>query len=238
MIISIHLPKTAGTSFASSLEAYFGARLLKDYAGLGYDCKDITLLSQYEKYKKTLEAGLRLVDMDWSKVECVHGHIYAAQYLLLGQKLNAKFVTWMRNPVDRVISQYHFWEKNSNVPMSELHRRVIEENWSLERFCLGAELKNIYSEMLWGFPLEYFEFIGIAEFYNDEFAYFSRRYLGAEMKAQMLNVGDGKGQPYQIDSQLRKDIEAVHAQDMDLYRRALEMRLARCHIDHGQLRRN
>jgi hypothetical protein len=34
MIISIHLPKTAGTSFAVALETPFGANFFKNYAGL------------------------------------------------------------------------------------------------------------------------------------------------------------------------------------------------------------
>lgn len=236
MIISIHLPKTAGSSFSASLESHFGTKFLKDTNGaLGYKESDTTLLPQYERYKKTIEASLRIVEMDLSRVECIHGHIYAIKYLLLGYKRDAKFVTWMRNPVDRVISQYQFWKKHSSPPTSALHQKVIEENWSLERFCLGPELRNIYGEMLWGFPLEYFDFIGITEFYEDDFNYFARHYLDSHMNAQMLNVGDNKGHPYQIDSHLRKEIEAFHGRDMHLYQRALETRQARCAFEYGSV---
>lgn len=232
MIISIHLPKTAGTSFAAALEEHFGAKLLKDSNGtLGYDNTDFTLLSQYEKYKKTLEASLRIVEMDLSKIECIHGHIYAIKYLLMGHKQKAKFVTWMRNPVDRAISQYHFWKKFGNTPMSALHQKMIEENWSIERFCLGSELRNLYAEMLWGFPLRYFDFIGITEFYKGDFEYFARHHLDFRINAQMLNVGDYRGGPSQITSALRKEIESFHDQDMDLYHRALELRLVRAELD-------
>ncbi len=31
---------------------------------------------------------------------------------------------------------------------------MVEEEWTLERFCLEPELKNLYSQFLWGFPLK------------------------------------------------------------------------------------
>ena len=42
----------------------------------------------------------------------------------------------------------------------------MEKGWSLERFCLGPEVRNIYSQFLYGFLLEYFSFIGTTEFYE------------------------------------------------------------------------
>lgn len=231
MIISIHLPKTAGTSFLTTLGAHFGDNILLDSNGdLGCTIADATMLSQYEKYKVVLEASFRIAEMEFSGVECIHGHIHAIKYLLMASKRETKFVTWMRNPVDRVISQYYFWKKYSETPMCALHQTMLEENWSLEQFCFGTQIKNIYGELLWGFPLEYFDFIGITEFYEEDLEYFSRHHLNSHARAQMLNAGDNKGRAYQIDSQLRKEIETFHDRDMYLYERALEMRQERCRV--------
>jgi hypothetical protein len=228
MIISVHMPKTAGTSFGATLTAHYGSALLLDTNGdLGCDIADCTLSSEYERYKVIVNASLQIAEMDFPGVECIHGHLHAHKYLLLAYKRELKFVTWLRNPVDRLLSQYNFWKRNCENPMGLLHVKFIQENWSLEQFCFEPAVKNMYGDLLWGFPLEYFDFIGITEFYNDDLEYFARHYLNSQASAQMLNAGDNNGRAYQIDSQLRKEIEAFHDRDMYLYQRALEMRQKR-----------
>ena len=132
----------------------------------------------------------------------------------------------MRNPVERILSHYYFWKKTyrpGKVP--NLHRKVVEEDWSIERFCLGPEIRNLYWQFLWGFPIDYFDFIGITEFYEDDFNYFVQHYLGDHIEPKRLNVG-GKGRgAYQIDRSFRKEIEAFHDRDIDLYQSALAKRL-------------
>ena len=102
-----------------------------------------------------------------------------------------------------------------------------EENWSVERFCLGPEVRNIYAQFLYGFPLEYFSFIGITEHYDEDFAFFARRYLDAGMLPMRCNTGNTVGQVYEISTSLRREIEQFHAGDMDLYQRALNKRRLR-----------
>jgi hypothetical protein len=53
MIISLHLPKTAGTSFAAALETHFQTRLFIDNADLPINTP------QYERNRAALEANLR-----------------------------------------------------------------------------------------------------------------------------------------------------------------------------------
>jgi len=220
MIISVHLPKTAGTSFGLTLEQHFGGRLVKDYGDLPINTP------VYERNKAALQASL--CEADLSGVECIHGHFLPIKFLLLASVRRVTFVTWMRNPVDRVVSHYFFWKKHydpSTAP--RLHRQVVEENWSLERFCLGPELRDLYGQFLWGFPLEYFDFVGISEFYDDDLAYFAAHYLHAHAEARKLNVSAEGERGYGVDLSLRRKIESFHAIDVNLYQRALAKRLAR-----------
>ena len=224
MIISVHIPKTAGTSFLATLEQHFGDTLLKDYDGYGLRFVRETS-SLYEKYAANLKASIRLAEKDLTRFECIHGHFFPIKYLLMGYRKQAKFVTWIRNPVDRVLSHYHHCKRNYDPKTSPIfHRKVVEENWTIERFCLGPELRNHYWEKLWGFPLEYFDFVGITEFYDEDIAYFARHILNSDTTATRLNVGEGGGKPYSIDESFRRDIESFHEKDMALYQRALEMR--------------
>ena len=219
MIISVHLPRTAGTNFGKVLTTHFRSRLLRDYSDLPINTP------QSERNRAALQASLRNEESDFPDVECIHGHFLPIKYLLLVHKRRVKFVTWMRNPVERVISNYYYWKKTYTPRSTPLHRRVVEEEWSIERFCLGPEVRNLYWQILWGFPLDYFDFIGITEFYEDDIAYFGQHYLGAYTKAKRLNVRTNSA--YQIDRSFRNEIEEFHDRDMDLYRKALAERLTR-----------
>jgi hypothetical protein len=218
LIISVHLPKTAGTSFAAALDTRFRTRFLRDYSDFPINTP------QPERNRAALQASLRNAESDFADVACIHGHFLPIKYLLLVHKREVKFVTWMRHPVERVLSHFYHW-KRSYSPRSPLHRRVVEEDWSIERFCLGSEVRNLYWQFLWGFPIHYFDFIGITEFYEDDLAYFSQHYLGAYMQAKRLNIRNHSA--YEIDRSFRNEIEAFHDRDMELYRNALEKRLSR-----------
>ena len=219
LIISVHLPRTAGTNFGKALRRHFRTRLLRDYSDFPINTP------QPQRNLAALGASLRNANGDFPNVECIHGHFLPIKYLLTMHKRQVVFVTWMRNPVERVLSHYYYWKKTYSPRSAPLHRRVVEEDWSIERFCLGPEVRNLYCQFLWGFPLDYFDFIGVTEFYENDLAYFSQHCLGAYTRAKRLNVRTNGA--YQIDGSFRDEIEAFHQRDMDLYRKALEMRLAR-----------
>lgn len=220
MIVSVHLPKTAGTSFAATLERNFGSALLRDYADFPINTP------QYERNKLALQNCLSNAEKDFQGIQCVHGHFLPMKYLLLSNRRDITFITWLRNPVERVLSHYHFWQRNfdpKNAP--PLHRKMMEEQWSVERFCLGPEVKNIYFQFLYGFPLEYFSFIGITEFYDEDFAFFMGHFMDSSFRPEKLNVGNKTTGNYQISESLRNDIKQHHSKDMSIYQRALEIRL-------------
>lgn len=213
MIISVHLPKTAGTSFAAALEGRFGERLRRDYGDLPINTPPA------KRHRAALEAGLRIASDDYSGVDCIHGHFLPAKYLLLADSREVRFVTWLRDPVERVVSHYEYWRRSYDpATAAPLHRRVVEEDWSLERFCLGPELRNLYGQFLWGFPVGNFAFLGVTERYDEDLATFGRRFLGAAVAPERLNLRQERADRGVIDPALRERIERHHARDVALYR--------------------
>jgi len=97
----------------------------------------------------------------------------------------------------------------------------------VKRFCLGDEMRNSYAQFLWGFPIENFDFIGVTEFYEEDLVYFAERFLGVPVAPLRLNAGTAQGEEYELDAGLRRQIEAFHERDIELYQRALEKRQAR-----------
>jgi hypothetical protein len=224
--VSVHVPKTAGTSFWIALERHFGVgRLLMD---------DVDRPMNVRPWRRKAEAlwnsftgFLRRVP----NVDCIHGHFMPFKYLGLARKTPVRFVTWMRHPIDRLVSTYHFMHRRYpryvNARRAGMNRRVVEEKWPLEKFLLHPYYRDTYSKFFWRFPLERFDFIGITEFFFDDLEYFARKFLACSLPPLKENVNPQGGGPYLQDSPLRRQAEEFHAVDMELYRRALELRQMR-----------
>lgn len=226
LLISTHMPKTGGLSFRAMLERYYGEAFQHDYAD--YPLTHTPAARHRHAYSEALKQA-ETVDR---KINCIHGHFLPAKYLLLADERPARFVTWLRHPIERLVSHYDYWhrvyEKNSPL-VSPLHERVVSEKWSLEAFCVAPELANVYSAFLWGFPASRFDFVGVTEFFDDDFRYFCERFLGISPEVPTENQRP-EGKSTAGLSLSMSDIAAVevcHAKDMALYRRALERRQLR-----------
>lgn len=217
MLISVHMPKTGGTSFRMMLQEHFGDALLRD--------QDMPLMRSARSRERRAVASALWLDARGlpRSIDCVHGHFLPVKYLLYASTRNETFVTWLRNPVDRAIS-HHFYMRRSR-PGNPMHRRILAEDWSLARFALGNEFQNFYTQYFWGFPLEMFSFIGIQEFYSEDVAAFAKKYLRTGSREFRRNVG--KGESAGVADRLRAAIAEHHARDVALYERALAMRVER-----------
>ena len=164
------------------------------------------------------------------QVRCIHGHFLPLKYRWLRCKQPRQFVIWLRDPIERLASHYYYWLRNyQREQAGPLRIRMVEEGWSLERFCFSPEMRNLYSEFLWGFPYRRFDFVGVVENYESDFCYFSERYLGRQAAPQVLNTNPEKVSDRYIEAPgLRAELERFHARDMRLYRVALDASNDRC----------
>jgi hypothetical protein len=223
MIISVHLPRTGGTSFLTVLEKHFGTSLRKDYGDLPANTP------VDERNQAALDSARGIAELDYAGVDCIHGHFLPVKYHLLAERREVLFVTWLRHPVERIISHYHFWKRTYDpVSVPALHRRVVEEDWSLERLCLSREMKDLCGQFFWKFPPSKFSFIGLTECFEEDLDHFGRQYLGKPLTNCERDPGDRKKWARMIDASLRKAIETHHGRDMDLYEWALRQREKRC----------
>jgi hypothetical protein len=222
MLISVHLPKTAGSSFLTAIERHYGDHLVQDYGDMPVN--HTTLQRNWHAIERCVlniggQSRLR-------HTQCIHGHFMPLKYRLLKTSSPKQFVAWMRDPVERLASHYLYWIGNYNpIDAGHLHRRVVEEKWTLERFCLGPEMRNTYSKFFWCFPLEKFNFVGITEYYESEIDYFSEHILGAKLDTLRVNVNPAPVEhSYIDDADFRSRIQAYHQADITLYEQALSLR--------------
>lgn len=223
MIVSVHLPKTAGSSFKVLLERKFESRLLLDYGDL-----PINTPIEIRNQKALADAAFN-VSQDFGEYECIHGHFLPAKYIPLKISGKAIFITWLRDPFKRMVSHYNFWKRTYNSASSPiLHRKVIEENWTLEEFCFSDEMRNFYAQFLWSFPENNFEFIGITEHFETDLQFFFRHYLGIEIQnVPRVNEAPALVSPKATNLNFLDRFMDFHSEDYRIYQIAKNTRAQR-----------
>jgi len=221
------MPKTGGTSFRKSLEQHFDGKLLFDYDDLPLHKTHEQRMSDVRAFQKRL-----LTDSDGSVIpegtSCIYGHFLALKYKQLLNRRNVQFVTWLREPAERLASHYHHWVRNCGDASPDFVKKIVKENWSLAQFCMAPEMRNTQSLFLQGFSLSDFAFVGITAHYHSDFAYFSKKYLGKKQwRMPQLNVNRTKKATYFTDKDLLAEIRQFHDLDYTLYQEAVKMRTKR-----------
>jgi len=208
MLVSIHIPKTGGVSLRRSvLEPAFGDRLLLDYD----DAPLSHAAAERNERARAFEPDPDLAD----GYDCVHGHFLAIKYD--SPTLNCRFAVWFRDPVQRVVSRFHYGKRSS--------RGVVTPEMTLAEFCEIERFHNVYGQYLWGFDLHRFDFVGITEDFANSVEVFRRQFGLHGAGVTPLNVNPGKDSTarYEIDVGVRELIRRTNRKDFEIYERAREI---------------
>jgi hypothetical protein len=160
----------------------------------------------------------------------IFGHFLAGKYARFdGSKFvkrpGIQYAIILREPLQRAISHYHFW-KRTQVGGHRVWERFTRENWTLERFLLGSEHVNFQSKFVWRFPIEQFDFIGLADHYRDSLAIMSRVFPvlgGLKYRMENRNADKPAARAYEIDHGLEEEFKRLNKMDYALYGRAEEI---------------
>ncbi len=223
MLIGVHIPKTAGTSVRHVLEVHFQHQLHVIYGEKP--------MADEPKIRQQKLRELALVEESnlYPGIGCIYGHLLPFRYHLFKNNRQTTFFTWVRHPIERMVSDYyHIKRQTAHAHEQPLFKKIILEKWTLEQFLFCPEMKNFQSNYLWSFPIEYFSFVGITEYFIQEFPVFCNMFLGKIYDTPVLNTGGYAAPENQVAGELRMEAEKFHAEDMVLYTRALEMREKRC----------
>ena len=217
-LISVHVPKTAGVTFRTLLRTVYGT------SGLSLDYGDRALdpLSTFQadpplwREKSTRQAAALS-----PATRVIHGHFAGSKYD--AHFPEARKIVWLRDPVARLISHYHYWRGLPPSPHS-LHQRLLNENLSLLEFARLDGMRNILAHVfLRDCRLEDFAFVGVQE------------HFAADLKALAtllgwpvgLAIGDenrnssAEYRTAKLGDDEREEIAALNAEDIALYNRAL-----------------
>ena len=157
-LISLHVPKTGGSSLREVLMAWFQDDLLLHY-------RDGSLLPD----RHALRPGI-----------CIHGHFNAARQMGTRDFYPsvAQHIIFLRDPFDRFLSQWFYLNRRHHAgqTIADLADDPTFDVWLHRRAAEQAERRNSYS-MIWHLPLppgaadldrvfdRHFVFVGIMERY-------------------------------------------------------------------------
>ncbi len=231
MFVSCHIPKTAGTSFASALQEAFGERF-------HWDLSHVSIITAMYAEKRLPPESVhirwlnRYKSPSLSNVECLHGHFPLRKQLSLAFNRNNVFITWLREPLQWRVSLYYYWKQSYPHPSDRFLNRVFDEKWDLERFCLDPTFDNYQSRYLAWFPWSRINFVGVTENYASDLSYLSRHILRREMicyKTNQSKKPDGPAERslgsrvlHRFESNNRLDYRNYRAARRVSERRALE----------------
>jgi hypothetical protein len=229
---SIHIGKTAGTSFAYVLRDSLSHRLpVFFYYGTGHrltgvwiagarlDMGDAVSKEQLaERFMRHAEEyGAGIIQAHWTVcefLEALHNPL--------------EFITWLRDPVQRICSLYFFWKNSSKC--APVRRDVRELFWavksgrcSLLEFGTHPEICNPYQNFFAPLGLKGITFAGIVERQTVSLQHLSRL-LGTALPDQLPreNVAKQKQGPiYSIPKDVEEAILAYNASDVTMYAEAL-----------------
>jgi len=220
LFISVHVPKTAGTSFKNFLESIFGEQLLLDYRSkpldVNYEARAIDNLesdvASYREIHQRLESG----DV------CVHGHFFPAKYLSVFP--NAKLISWVREPAQRLMSHYQYWRQNPQ-PNHEIARMVVEEDLSFTEFCELELMQNINSRFFGDLRARRFGSVGVVERYESSLEGLCSQYnwpfpLGPSVEMARKNPVKTASE-YPLSATDIKRVKQLNALDYSLYEEML-----------------
>ncbi len=214
-LISLHIPKTAGTSFRNILKNIYGEDQVVRF--------DINEIGEV-RLNQILYSG-----KDLPKVRVIHGHFVMESIKnKFPLPTDCKMITWLRDPVKRVISNYYYLESRIQELLDEEKNNLnilIKIQRTLIEYARAEINRNRQSKFLAGSELKDFQFVGIQEFFDSEITR-----LAAVLKwkkiPEVLHHNKTPEVRGVISEEVLDEIRSLNMEDILLYDEALRIRQA------------
>jgi len=210
MIISVHIRKCAGTSFRKSICDYFSEQILLDYGDEVGSSWPSSIQKRQLSSEQIKKNETEIID----KYSIIHGHFYKKKYDFLN--VEKKYITFMRNPVERILSNYYYLKRNLDRtnPDSLIVNKL---GFTLEEFIQHPDNRNVQSTYLQTDDLKEFEVVGLTEKYQESIEKINSL-LNVNIATDISeNVNPIANKQYDVSKNIINLIEHCNATDIELY---------------------
>ena len=227
-LIFLHIPKNAGRTFESVLERQYAAKSIFDLYGYGQTIENAV----------SVLTGLPAAEKE--RIRLIKGHYQFGLHTLLPQ--SATYIAFLRDPVDRVVSHYHYVSRDVNHP---LHHLVTTKKMSLYDYVssgVSLELNNGQTRMISGNEHRdsygqcsgalldqaksnidhHFSVVGLVERFDESLALMSCLFGWKKVYYAKTNVAARRQLVADIDAETIRLIKKYNDLDRELYRFAAE----------------
>ncbi len=211
-LITLHIHKTGGRSFYQTLKSVYG------------DAVDVP--RNRGKLFADNNENISLLEIIPDHIKVLYGHLEYRHVTDLAEKYSPKIITWLRDPVERVISHYYYkaWKQS----VGKTHD--FDKDSTLIEFARKEDHKNLMSHFLKGIDPEELFFTGVLENYNSDLKLLAsmlnwkkyRRNVHRNSNANYKKNPDCKTKV--VTQEMREEIFSLNQEDVALYNRALELR--------------
>jgi len=212
-LVSLHIPKTAGTSFRNILKEVYG-----DDHVVRFDINQRIFINN-EAFN-----GRKIDDV----INVIHGHFqYSELIKTVRLPEGVPVITWLRHPVERVISNYFYLEKILREELDEEKKGLnilAKMQKTLREYASTEANRNRMSKFLDGADLSALFFTGIVEYYEEDLAALASMLGWKEYTILKHNI---TGNRPDVDKETIEFIRSLNGKDCELYQRALELRAER-----------
>ena len=219
MLIFLHIPKTAGTTLRQILEKVYWPNIYFDYLEQYnfMDSNKSLMLNLRRNIKNFVRYRSKLRPTD----RCIYGHFKATKYI--NAYPDCRLATWLREPVDRLVSHYYYWKRYPDYNHS-ICRQLIKEDLTLEQFARIDVMRNLMSRYFDGISIDRFGFVGTVENFDNSLKAFFDFLEIDPIHVRPVNVNANKSVngKYGIDNSTRKLLESLNERDCEMYELALE----------------
>lgn len=198
-LVFVHIPKTAGTSFRNALENKLGnVKVAMDY-GLQYEGTS-QCVKNYFKHGDAYEFYQQFTEKEY---EVLSGHFNVGKYINLFSAQST--VTFLRDPVKRVISEYsHF-------------KRHFDYQGSLEDFYTWDRNRNFQSRKIGNIPRQALGLVGLTERYDESLELVEDRF-GIKLPFAKANIDPtGLAEKLSVTEEELSKIREENTLDVELY---------------------